>query len=75
MGEMVSYQMLIDGQWFDAGDGAMFDSINPTTGKIWARIPEATADDVDRIGFAGGSASARHIIRNSADNLAEISRN
>jgi len=42
------YAMLIDGAWVQAADGAQFDSINPTTGTVWARIPEATASDVDR---------------------------
>ena len=42
------YGMLIDGEWVAAGDGAIFDSVNPTTGKIWSCIPEATAEDVDR---------------------------
>ena len=42
------YQMLIDGVWVDAADGAAFDSINPATGKVWARIPEATSADVDQ---------------------------
>ena len=42
------YKMLIDGEWCAASDGAMFDSINPTTGAVWARIPEASGADVDR---------------------------
>jgi len=42
------YRMLIDGAWTKASDGAAFESVNPTTGEIWARIPEATAQDVDR---------------------------
>ena len=42
------YQMLIDGAWVDASDGARFDSANPATGEIWATIPEATPKDVDR---------------------------
>jgi (Z)-2-((N-methylformamido)methylene)-5-hydroxybutyrolactone dehydrogenase len=42
------YQMFIDGQWLDAGDAKTFPSINPATGEIWAEIPEATAEDVDR---------------------------
>ena len=42
------YRMLIDGAWVAASDGGMFDSTNPTTGAVWARIPEATALDVDR---------------------------
>ena len=48
MTEMTNYQMLIDGQWVDAEDGKAFDSVNPTTGEPWARIPEASEADVDR---------------------------
>ncbi|QYX58643.1 aldehyde dehydrogenase [Roseovarius sp. SCSIO 43702] len=40
--------MLIDGAWVDAGDGARFDTMNPATGAVWASVPEATAEDVDR---------------------------
>lgn len=43
-----TYQMLIDGHWVASGDKAYFDSINPATGQVWARIPEATGNDVDR---------------------------
>lgn len=42
------FQMLIDGLWVDAADGARFDSVNPATGQVWATIPEATEHDVDR---------------------------
>lgn len=45
---VVKYQMLIDGVWVDAADGACFDSINPATGLVWASIPEATELDVNR---------------------------
>jgi len=48
MSDIKSYQMLVDGDWIDAADGETFDSINPTTGEVWSRVPEATADDVDR---------------------------
>ena len=48
MTDYTHYKMLIDGQWVSASDGAKFDSLNPTTGKIWATVPEATAQDVDR---------------------------
>ncbi len=40
--------MLIDGAWDAASDGGCFNSVNPATGETWARIPEATAADVDR---------------------------
>jgi (Z)-2-((N-methylformamido)methylene)-5-hydroxybutyrolactone dehydrogenase len=48
MTDLKHYKMLIDGEWVGASDGAEFESVNPTTGKVWAMIPEATADDVDR---------------------------
>lgn len=48
MSAVQAYKMLIDGAWVDASDGKSFDSVNPTTGEIWARVPEATGADVDR---------------------------
>lgn len=48
MTDLPTYKMLIDGNWVDASDGATFDSVNPTTGDVWCRVPEATAADVDR---------------------------
>lgn len=48
MTEIKSYRMLIDGVWAESSSGQVFDSVNPTTGAVWARIPEATEADVDR---------------------------
>ena len=48
MAEIQTYKMLIDGEWVAASDGAVFDSVNPSTGEVWSRVPEATAADVDR---------------------------
>ena len=47
MSDLVPYQMLIDGQWVDTADSSCFESIDPSTGKAWASVPEATADDVN----------------------------
>ncbi len=81
------YRMLIDGDWVGASDGGCFDSINPTTGKVWARVPEATAQDVDRAvraahrAFSSGpwaaiTPSARgKCLRRLGDLLAERSEN
>lgn len=52
------YQMLIDGAWVDASNGARFDSINPATGAVWATVPEATPEDVDRAVQAAEAALA-----------------
>jgi len=85
MADIESYQMLIDGAWSDASDGRTFDSVNPATGAVWARVPEATADDVDRAvraadrafnegPWATMSPTARgHCLRRLADLLAEKS--
>jgi len=43
-----SYKMLIDGNWAAASDGGTFESIDPSTRKAWSKVPEATAEDVDR---------------------------
>ena len=48
MDKIRNCQMLIDGDWVDAADGATFSSVSPITGKPWALIPEATGADVDR---------------------------
>lgn len=48
MTDIHTYQMLIDGDWVGASDGKTFDSINPSNGKVWSRVPEATEEDVDR---------------------------
>ena len=48
MTDIRPYKMLIDGAWVGASDGKTFDSVNPTTGQVWATIPEASAEDVDR---------------------------
>lgn len=52
------YQMLINGAWVDASDGARFDSENPATGAVWATVPEATPADVDRAVQAADAALA-----------------
>lgn len=41
-------QMFIDGVWCDALDGAAFDTVDPATGAVLARVPAAGAADVDR---------------------------
>ncbi len=79
------YRMMIDGQWVDASDGRSFESFNPASGEAWARIPEASADDVDRAiraadrafregTWAGLTPTARgKYLRRLADLLAEQS--
>ena len=41
-------KMLIDGKWVDAASGKTFDTPNPATGEVLARVAEGDAEDVDR---------------------------
>lgn len=41
-------RMLIDGQWVQAASGQSFETINPSTGKVLARIAQGDSEDVDR---------------------------
>lgn len=40
-------QILIDGQWRDAGTGDTFETLDPASGQVLALLAEGTADDVD----------------------------
>jgi acyl-CoA reductase-like NAD-dependent aldehyde dehydrogenase len=41
-------KLFIGGRWTDASSGKTFESIDPATGDVLARVAEAGADDVDR---------------------------
>ena len=82
---MKTYKMLIDGEWVPSSDGGTFPSLNPATGETWAKIPEASAEDVDRAVCAAHRAcydgpwsrmratERGHCLRRLADLLAERS--
>ena len=38
----------VDGREVEAGSGEMLDVRNPATGDVIARIPNSTAEDIDR---------------------------
>ncbi|MEE8308183.1 MAG: aldehyde dehydrogenase [Gammaproteobacteria bacterium] len=44
---MQKYQLFIDGSWCDPQSEQWIDTVNPYTGKVWARIPQANDADVD----------------------------
>lgn len=41
-------KFLIGGEWVEAASGRTFDSINPATGELLARVAEGGAEDIDR---------------------------
>ena len=45
---MKQYQHYIDGQWTDPDSGTWFDTENPYTGEVWAKIARGNAADVDK---------------------------
>ncbi|MGI9305447.1 MAG: aldehyde dehydrogenase [Gammaproteobacteria bacterium] len=44
---MQTYQQFINGSWTDSASGAWFDTTNPYTGEVWAKIAHGNAGDVD----------------------------
>lgn len=51
-------QAFIDGRYCDAASGATFDSINPATGKLLARVAAGDEEDINR-----AVAAARRVFR------------
>ena len=52
------YRLLIGGEEIEPQSGRVLDSLNPTTGEVWAQFPAADAVDVDRAVSAAGEAFA-----------------
>ena len=48
MANLEHYKMFINGEWVEGDKGNNFESINPSTGKPWAIIPEASENDVNK---------------------------
>ncbi|MDT5094106.1 MAG: (Z)-2-((N-methylformamido)methylene)-5-hydroxybutyrolactone dehydrogenase, partial [Mycobacterium sp.] len=46
--QLVEFELLIGGVSEAAASGATYDSVDPFTGRPWARVPDGGADDVDR---------------------------
>jgi aldehyde dehydrogenase (NAD+) len=42
------YQHYINGEWCDASDGATLTTINPANEEVWAEVPAASEEDVNR---------------------------
>ena len=53
---MKSYKLYIDGQWVNSSSGKSFETENPYTGEVWAKISRGNAEDVDRAVKAASSA-------------------
>ena len=56
MSKIINYDMLINGNWVQASDNAVFESKDPATNETWCTIPAATADDVNAAVIAASAA-------------------
>ncbi len=45
---MQQFQLYIDGQWCNPSSNEWFDTVEPFSGNVWARIPRGTKEDADR---------------------------
>ncbi len=45
---MQHFKLYIDGDFCEASDGALLESLNPATGQVWATAPAASELDVNR---------------------------
>src|SRR5256885_10727094 len=41
-------KLFIGGRWVEAASGKTFDTLNPATGEVLARVAEGGAEDIDR---------------------------
>jgi aldehyde dehydrogenase (NAD+) len=46
--EPVRYGLFVDNEFVDPSEDRYLDVENPATGQVWARVPDASAEDVDR---------------------------
>ncbi len=65
------HPMYIDGAWRHGGDGGLADDVNPATGEIFARIAQASVQDVeDALAAAHGAGPAwRKMLANEREAL------
>jgi acyl-CoA reductase-like NAD-dependent aldehyde dehydrogenase len=57
--DSVPKQLLIDGKWVNAASGKTFETENPATGEVIARVAEADKEDVERAVAAARAAFDR----------------
>ena len=48
MSEIKNFKMYIDGKWIESSSGKKIETLNPETNKVWATVPEANENDVDK---------------------------
>ena len=64
MSKIQNFKMLIDGEWVESSSEKKIETLNPELNEVWATVPEANEEDVDRAVKA-----AQHAFENSWSNL------
>ena len=48
MPKLKEYKMFVNGEWIDSESKKTFETLNPENNEPWAKVPEASAKDVDK---------------------------
>ena len=48
MSEIQNFKMFIDGEWVESSSKKKIETLNPENNKVWATVPEANKEDVDK---------------------------
>ena len=48
MTKIQNFKMFIDGEWLESLSGKKIETLNPETNEVWATVPEANKEDVDK---------------------------
>jgi len=48
MSKLKEYKMFINGSWIESENKKTFETLNPENNEPWAKVPEASAKDVDK---------------------------
>ena len=48
MSKIQNFKMLIDGEWVESSSKKKIETLNPENNKVWATVPEANKEDVDK---------------------------
>ena len=48
MTKIQNFKMYIDGKWVESESGKIIETLNPETNEVWATVPEANEEDVDK---------------------------
>ena len=48
MPKIQNFKMYINGEWLDSSSGKKIQTLNPENNEVWATVPEANEEDVDK---------------------------